>query len=190
MPLLKYIKQPVSSNLSGYVDYELRKIEQAFSSSAAEIEALQSSVSSLQWLSIIKPSDTATASDNTVNADPHLTLALTAGVWEIEAANVASCPVNSVSFAWNYRFSGTIGGPPVFYGVPSGVSALYDTVVGPGGTAFTMTLIATQRKTFLSKFLVDVLTAGNVSLEWAQGTSNANAVTLHKGSFIRARKLI
>ncbi len=196
MAVSKYVKQPLSPSLAQYVDAELRKVEFAVSNlvdfaatvDEAAIAALQAQA---YTIAVIKPSDTSTASDNTPNADPHLVLPLTAGVWEIDSEVVASCAIAGIALAYNHIFSATIQSPPISCSLGGAtINALYDSVVGPGVTAFTVVLAAATRKALMFRYIVEVLTPGNLVFFWSQGTANASPVTLHKGSFLRARKLI
>jgi hypothetical protein len=202
MPIDRYIKQPLALSLPQYIDLELRKIESAIFSASefsdlvqAEVDQLQIDTAALQaeaWTrSIIKPSDTSTANDNTVNPDPHLILPLTTGVWDIESGMIASNAVAGIAIAYNHMFSGTILSAPVSHGGTGALAAIYDTITGPGATAFTFVLTAApSRKTVTFRFIIDVQTAGNLTLNWSQGASNASPTVLHKGSYLRARKLI
>jgi hypothetical protein len=201
MPLIKYIKQPLSPSLGQYTDAELRKIEASIFNLVESADALQTEVDAVELevdalqeeaysISVMKPSDTSTASDNTPNADPHLVLPLTAGVWEIQSGCIASCAISGVAFAYNHIFSATIQSPPVNCGMVGSVASVYDSVVGPGATAFTFVLVAVTRKTVTFNFIIEVLTPGNLVLFWSQGASNATPVILHKGSYLRARRLI
>lgn len=205
MPLLKYIKQPLSPSLGQYTDAELRKIEASIfnlaenaDSTAAALESLTAAVAGLvaqAWsVSAMKPSDQSIASDNTVNVDPDLVIPLTPGLWDIELGIIVISAFSPQSIALDLEFTGTISNPGVncVQGLSGGNTGprVYDSVLPhtPGGSS-TMAFVANIQKTSTNRAYINVLTAGDLALWWSQGASNATPVILRAGSFLRGRQI-
>lgn len=168
---------------------------------------LQQSLGSQTWRSveretvIYKTADTARTSTITLANDPHLTVDLPAGQWQIEAYLAAGCPTNGVNFTGLWAFTGA--------GVAAdvngrAVSGMHSTVVENNAAATTMSFFNVSQATNLptkaltnaadippwrrEAFTINV-TGGvcTMTLQWAQAVSNASAVTLLTGSHIVVR---
>lgn len=145
-------------------------------------------------LYVVKPSNTDRTSTVTPTADPHLTISLEPGLWEIEIGiHYSSDPAaNGIRTAWiipggavaeslractgpgqastdrlstQIRATGLATTSDATYGHGSGISS-------PAGANETA--------------LIRIATTGSVALSWAQQTSNAAATRLHSGAWLRA----
>jgi hypothetical protein len=136
----------------------------------------------------------ATTSRNSTTSrtdDPHLVLSsLSAGTWAFEAqlffySTSSDAGGVSMSLAFSGTTSsafrtayGTIGGP--FWGASAITSAVANTSSSSNSTAPAWEI--------LKGFLV-VTVAGNLSVQWAQFSSDANNLNLLAGSYITARRV-
>jgi hypothetical protein len=142
-----------------------------------------------------KTSDTNVASNTTLSTDPHLTVAVaTSSVYEIEgvlfvtSASVTpdinltvNAPAGSSGF-WNstaVSFNSTAD-PDTVRTIASAIGASRAYGVSVAGSTFGIPIFG----------MVEVAgTSGNVTIDWAQSTSNATATTLKIYSWIRLTKV-
>lgn len=141
-----------------------------------------------------KPSQTSRTQTVTPTPDPHLTLELEAGLWEIEAGlyyGSATGP-NGIRVTWE---------------VPAGTETVcLRLCMGPSPTSTSgsdtsiraIGLSPTQAATYGSRSGIDspayateaallrITTPGTVAIAWAQQTTSDLATRLHAGSWLRA----
>lgn len=193
MALTKYIKSPIVRSLASYVDQELRKIETAINSLAA-------GSGDTAPLFVKKTADTSRASTATLAADPDLVLTLTAGYWEVETSlcfytagtgtsgvpgakclmylNGTLVPASTATFPLrSMLWAGNAGGSSL----PFECSA----ETTPFASAAAQ-LTNNQPFILYARGAVNVSVGGNLSIYWAQLTSNAVATKLAAGSYLRA----
>jgi hypothetical protein len=152
----------------------------------------QSQISDLPSTQIAyKTADESVVSSTTLQADDHLTLSVEANsYYEFELFFIFSSPSNIpgikmqidgpassvVGGLWNKSYNGTM-----------------ETDVDEGSTSMSAThsIITSWRDEAIkvTGFIYTAGTAGNLALSWAQNTSDSNAVTVYKGSFLRVTKM-
>lgn len=146
----------------------------------------------------LKTSGTAHTSDTTLSNDPELSnIALAVGTYEVELIFIVDGPDGDVKSGW--AFTGTFTGTPARAcegpgssntGTPSNMTHQYRNYVSYS-TAVTYGLVGAGsawniRETFTTMV---VATAGNLSIQFAQATSHANATTIQAGSRIKLRRI-
>jgi hypothetical protein len=144
-------------------------------------------------LHAVKPISTQRASTVTVTADPHLVLPLAANSTYALDSMLFNGGLDVADF--RLTFTGPAGA--TIQWAPIGPSAATTgdptsmvLAQGGAGTEAVVGIYPTGSGVVRSAGVVIVgATAGNVSLAWAQGTTNATPVTLASGSWIRASKL-
>lgn len=146
--------------------------------------------------SAVKPSSTARTSTTTRTADPHLTLTLRANVsYTLSGLLILSSAANAAGdFNMDFAFPGNAvvhwGGVGPNNTITSGsfiggeFQAQSNQTVSPtGATPYGATTV--PNTVLLSGYIAVGATAGSLTLQWAQQTSNANATTLITGSWLR-----
>jgi hypothetical protein len=134
-----------------------------------------------------RPSVTALADD------PHLVQALTTGVWAFEILVLGYETTSGAGgLKLGLAFSGTKtddiwGGSGVIGGVQTVQGGVpFSSVLNSSGT---MEINAASTCHFKITGSLTVTGAGNLSLQWAQVVSNANATNLVKGCYLLATKV-
>lgn len=130
-------------------------------------------------LYVYKSADTSRASTTTQTDDPHLVINLTAGTWVVQV-NLGAA-TSSVPIKAKWAFSGTASG---FIYMPN------DSQVNDVGILGDNWYIgsATNRGVY-GQGVVTVTAIGNLSLQWAQNSSNANASIIKQNSSLFASKV-
>jgi len=168
-------------------------------------DLLNANLVDFQPVQYVKTAATARSSTVTLAADPELqTISIGTGTWRIDAVfyfTVAAAASGGLRTQW--AFSGTWNTPlRLCQGPGSNLAG-----VGTNGPSrilenTSMTYNAAQNADYqmgnstgaftavredAAEVVVSV--AGNLSLQWAQNTSSANATTLRNGSFFRITKV-
>jgi len=138
---------------------------------------------------VYKPSSTARNSTTTPADDPHLVLALTAGVWAIEARFRAESASATPDLKYNFAYGGTINAGNYSVRVVDESSNLEGDAYSSWTSVDTWALAANVGKEFVFHGFIDVDDDEDFSLQWSQDTSNASTVTVAVGAYILARKL-
>lgn len=149
---------------TGIDDQSVSPVTSPFDSGAGAITHVQ------------KAADTSRASTVTAAADPHLTLTLAANaVYDVECVAVWSTGGGGLRATWT---------------VPSGATMTWTDNDGVGVTsaAGVVTFSGTTGTTFKGT-LTTAGTAGSITLQWAQSTSNAAATILRAGSALKLTRL-
>lgn len=147
--------------------------------------------------------DTATSRLSTaaVSADPFFSgIALGVGVWEINAILFTAMTTTAANaavagFRCNWGFSGTASGLRAVLGIAADASittasfAQMRCLGSALGTEQTYGVIHTFNQPVREDLVMTVTSAGNLALQWAQVTSNANATILMPGSFVKIRQI-
>lgn len=150
--------------------------------------------------SAVKPSSTARTSTTTRTADPHLTLTLRANVsYTLSGLLILSSAANAAGdFNMDFAFPANAvvhwGGVGPNNTITSGsfiggeFQAQSNQTVSPtGATPYGCTTV--PNTVLLSGYVAVGATAGSLTLQWAQQTSNANATTLITGSWLRLDRI-
>jgi hypothetical protein len=150
--------------------------------------------------SAVKPSSTARTSTTTRTADPHLTLTLRANVsYTLSGLLILSSAANAAGdFNMDFAFPANAvvhwGGVGPNNTITSGsfiggeFQAQSNQTVSPtGATPYGATTV--PNTVLLSGYVAVGATAGSLTLQWAQQTSNANATTLITGSWLRLDRI-
>lgn len=144
----------------------------------------------------IKTSPTAHTSDTTLSDDPELSnIALPVGEYEIDVVYYCNGSAGNVQSAW--AFTGTLSGTPRRMvkgpgssntGTASNITHQYRSVVNYN-TAVTYELSTGEYGIEESCTTFEVTAAGNFSVQFAQGTSNASATNITAGSRVKIRQI-
>lgn len=140
-----------------------------------------------------KTADTARTS-NLLTDDPHLTVAVEANAtYELEAilfVNSASdTPDLKVAFTWPGDAVGIYGQDGLSPSGASTAGSISRAVSVASGTN-PGSLMATSSKTMVRvRGILRTVTAGNLTLQWAQAVTDATATTVYADSFLVARKV-
>ena len=143
---------------------------------------------------IVKQSDTARTSTTTLAADPELVLPVVPGEWYVEMELAVSANTSG-DFKTDWTSpSGTVGNRRCC-GPGSGSADGGDDTLSRWGVHGHGTAVAYGARSGTFQFFVreaaevTITTAGNITLRWAQNTSNANATTVFNRSLIRAWRI-
>ncbi len=142
---------------------------------------------------VIKASDESHSSSTTLQDDNDLTLAIPANqTWEIVGDLIAS----SGSTTPNLKMGFTVPSGATFRiwasGVQENSTTSYENLTfNSSGTGKKMTIGSTSNATLVHYhgWITTSSTAGNITFQWAQNTSNGNAVTVKADSFMKATRL-
>ena len=159
---------------------------------------------SSDWTTIKKAGDSTTTLDATLSADSELTFSADdEGLYLIELFVIYFSPT-SADFKWRISTTGTWRGTQGgFWELMGGLttalafetvdpSAVNDTDQIPGAAGRNSGGVGTaagNEATLAIRALVHTDTAGTVSFDWAQQTSDAGTTTLKTGSVLRYKKL-
>jgi hypothetical protein len=152
-----------------------------------------------QVISAIKISDTSRSSADTGTTyvvDPHLQIALTPGVWMVDAIQAWNNTVPGGGMKARLNYSGTWDTSDSFW---SSVY-FYTSNSNTEGSAFysygkTMTnpqallALSFQSASIRITAQIKVTTSGTLSIEWGQNVSSATPTTYPKGSYLIARRI-
>ena len=139
-----------------------------------------------------KPSTTSRSATTTLADDPDLTVALTPGTWQVELfipvwATASGAGGAKYATAFSGTATGMTGGYAVFLG--SG-GALGGTGLAVTATAATVSTTSFPSVDYIRLSGVVIVTvAGNMKLQWAQNSSNANALNFGAGAYLTCTKL-
>lgn len=144
----------------------------------------------------IKTSPTAHTSDAVLSDDPELSnIALSPGTYEIDLVYYCNGSAGNVQSAW--AFTGTLNGTPRRMvkgpgssntGTASNITHQYRSVVNYN-TAVTYELSTGEYGIEESCTSFEVTVAGNLSIQFAQGSSNASATNITAGSRVKLRQI-
>jgi hypothetical protein len=150
--------------------------------------------------SAVKSANTARTSTTTRTADPHLTLTVRANVsYTVSGMLILSSAANAAGdFSMDFAFPANAvvhwGGVGPNNTIASGsfiggeFQAQSNQTVSPTGqTPYGATTV--PNTVLLSGYVAVGATAGSLTLQWAQNTSNANATTLLTGSWLRLDRI-
>jgi hypothetical protein len=150
--------------------------------------------------SAVKSANTARSSTTTRTADPHLTLTVRANVsYTLSGLLILSSAANAAGdFNMDFAFPANAvvhwGGIGPNNTITSGsfiggeFQAQSNQTVSPtGATPYGATTV--PNTVLLSGYIAVGATAGSLTLQWAQQTSNANATTLLIGSWLRLDRI-
>lgn len=143
-------------------------------------------------LAAAKAADTSRSSNITPSNDPDLSIALAASaVYTVQLGLMYACASSGVNLRMQFT-------------VPTGATGEYVHWYWSGSTTFdgpanSADLWTAARLPFIDTggdmgftghgTIFTSSTAGNLTLQWAQSSSNATAVTMRKGSFIVAQRI-
>ena len=151
--------------------------------------AAPSAISIASWTTVRKAADESVTSSTTLQDDNELYFTTTAGaIYLIEFALVYASPVGgsapSLKFASgeSSAFSGYVGSD--FYIANSGTNAPWPNLVGGGFPNFNAAGTATTKRV-LSGWGPWIGEGSTFKIQWSQYTSDANAVTVYAGSYLR-----
>lgn len=155
----------------------------------------------IERLFAVKTADTGRSNTTSMTDDPHLTLSLTSGNWEIVLVTVASAADNTGGFKGQFNYTGTwslsdsiLDSAQQSSGIASGSASMTMSDQFRAGTDLTsnpwLLSAATNRSIYLRVIgQVKVTTSGTFSLQWAQNASSATVTNLKQGSYLIARRL-
>lgn len=169
---------------------------------ASELKAIADQVDALTssyFEEARKTALTSRASTTVQAADPHLTIPLPAStVWHFSAVLLVSSAANAagdLAFQFTAPAGATldVGHLALHDSLASGSSGTAEGA-GVGGSGSPSLLMAAGASTTVTTVQVEGrivfgVTAGSLTLTWAQLASNANATTLNVGSKLTARRL-
>jgi hypothetical protein len=195
MALTKYIKQPLTVNLAGYVDNELRKIETALNNLAAS-----SGGGGQEIIFTRKAGQTARNSTTTVAVDSDFTTSLTAGLWDVEMFVLwKSADAANGGFSLSLAFTGTMDPAPVDNNLGNRFvagSAQYGALAmhtdpPPFGTFQQLygSGLNDDNLSIWGRGVFRASTTGDVKLYWAQLVSKATDTIVLKDSYLKFTKL-
>ena len=154
-------------------------------------------LSSGQWDKTIKGS-ASTKTNNTLANDSELAgISLGVGTWDVRLVIFTSCAGSATpGLKTRWTFTGTWNDPTRFCHGPTAATgpAAITSVKMMGVTTNTdsaYVMAATALLTGITEIssTVTVTVAGTLALNWAQNTTNANAVSVHAGSYFDVRQL-
>ncbi|MFM9613922.1 hypothetical protein [Streptomyces niveiscabiei] len=122
----------------------------------------------------LKSTDTPLASTTTPAADPHLSLPVAAGIYDVE-----------LIAAWTTGG----GGLRATWAVPAGASMVWTDNDGVGATAANSVVTFTSANGTCFKGTLIAPAAGTVAFQWAQNTANTNPTTLRAGCSLRLTRI-
>lgn len=159
---------------------------------AAKLESL---ITELRPVTAVKSADTSRNTTTTFTADPHLALSLSAHTYHIFGNLYLNSAANAAG-DFQYRWSWTndmnvrMGGIGVVDTLASGSSADGQFARNQADTTSPTAALSFGASTTGTNILVTarvlVTTAGTLTLEWTQLSSNANNTTLEAGSWLTA----
>jgi hypothetical protein len=145
----------------------------------------------------IKAANTARASTITTSPDPELSaIALTVGTFFIEfnglMTGVGGASVGGFQNVWT--FTGVATGQRSTMGMGFGsTTGNTGTIMRTSGASIASTGqtygVGANTTAMRETAIVTVTTAGNLSIDWAQGASNATATTLLAGSYLKYKQI-
>lgn len=170
------------------------------SSSGAKLRAseYQSAITEIRPIGVIKAGDTSRSSTVSRTADPDLSVTLSPGEWELDALLLVTGgnAAGDFNFDWAFPADATLssGTHGVLDDLASGTTAANVNVAGYSADTATPTGghsigASTSVTAVISHATVTIVTAGAVTIEWAQNSSNGTATVLKAGSKLTARKL-
>lgn len=144
--------------------------------------------------SLGRPSTTTAAND-----DELVNIAMTPGTWYIECLYyVTGETAGGSDFKVQWAFTGTTTGTPIrsIEGPVSSSTAAANAITTTVASRVNYTTANTYGLGGTLSFVIHeyctsfvVATAGNFSVQWAQGTSHATATTLQAGSMVKMRQI-
>lgn len=136
---------------------------------------------------VIKPSDTSRASNVVLSADPHIVLpnlVANASYWVKAYLGISGvAAAGGIQISWTPPASAILQGCWVS-------SAVANSVIIQNSSAGVTVITAANmkaRQILIGEFFVNIAaTAGSLTMNWAQVTTNASGVVVQGGSFIEA----
>lgn len=166
---------------------------------SADTDALNRQTADARYLLLkkYKSAVTARTSTTTLTDDPDLaSLALASGAaYVIDLLLLMDSSNTGVGFKVNLYFTGTranAGPHGVCYSVGGSLASSAFTIQSVSGTASitSSTVSSTAFSGIVSASLILLTsTSGNLSVQWAQNSSNGTALNLREGSFMKATKI-
>ena len=173
--------------------------EASWEAVCAAIEALDARMTSLTPVRATKTSTTSRNTTTVYAADPHLSVTLSDGTWELWTGLLVSSAANAAGdFKQQWSWTGTANMVTLGWGLvdtlASGSSADLMAQAGLGDTSTPAGGVQYGASTSVNGILIisNVVCTGTVVLgiDWAQFASNANNTNVHANSFITARKAV
>lgn len=175
----------------------------AFTTVPAAFAKLRASVLSalitdVRPIGVVKTADTSRSSTTSRSADPELSVTLPPGTWELDALLLVTGgnAAGDFNFDWAFPADATLssGTHGVLDDLASGTTAANVNVAGYSADTSTPTGghslgASTSVTAVISHATVTIVTAGAVTIEWAQNSISATATVLKAGSKLTARKL-
>lgn len=156
-------------------------------------------LASWQPLSASKPADTSRASVTSRTADPDLVIAMVANTtYDLTALLIGSSNANGAgNFAGEWQYPSDAVMSFTAHGLISTLASGTSADLQAGAVSLDATTPAGPFVVGLSTSLsgtvvtgrITVVTAGNLTLAWAQNSSNINNSTLRGGSFVTLHKV-
>lgn len=145
-------------------------------------------------VSAVKSATTERTSTTSVSDDPHLTVALTVGVWILDGLlRIAeSAAGNDCGLKGAFVCSGTATGCWAANGNSGGAAIqLQQAAIGSTATITNATMNPVSSPTDWARVsgYVDVTVAGNLKFQWAQLTSDPNGANVLIGSWMSCTKI-
>lgn len=144
-----------------------------------------------------KSGDTSRTSTTAVSDDPDLQFtSQVAGTYSVEWLLTVTGPTGVANFKTGINCTGTV--TTSFWsalnrdqtGVIGGNAAQNDCNASTTTQTVTLSIAAGNYEVIQGYGFVVTSTTGTISLQWAQGTSNASAVTVKRGSWMRISKIL
>ncbi|MET9126908.1 hypothetical protein [Streptomyces sp. NPDC004528] len=123
---------------------------------------------------VTKASDTAITSNATPASDPHLTMSVAVGTYDVECVAVWTTGGGGLKATWS---------------APSGSTMVWTDNDGVGVATPTGTVSFTSTTGTTLKGTLVVTTAGNLTLQWSQSSSNASATTMKAGASLKLSRV-
>jgi len=158
-------------------------------------DALNNALTAVSPAIVYKTGSTSATSDTTVDADPHLTSAVDANSTYVGYFVLFMTGTDASDF----KYSLTVPTGATGFHVPMGLgTAVTDSAAGTlnvnGTSTFSTTKAVGTDASFTTVAMIHVVvntsvTAGSVTLQWAQNTSDATATQLFAGSYLLLWKM-
>jgi len=141
-----------------------------------------------------KPSDTSRASTTTQTADPDLTIALAANASYIINGYLGYANASASAGDLKYSFTAPASNTTLWSSIRIDIASGTTTIAGPNaaGTANNMTAQTSSTSDRSVHIFGTVITAGstgNLTLNWAQNTSNATATIIRANSYLMVQRI-
>ena len=144
-------------------------------------------------IAVSKPSDTSRASTTTQTADPDLSLALAANASYSITGYLAYANASASAGDLKYSFTAPSGNTTLWSSIRIDLTGT-TTIAGPNaaGTGNNMTAqtsSSADRSVHVFGTVATAGTSGNLTLNWAQNTSNATATIIRANSYLMIQRI-